>query len=226
MDSRRTFHQELEAIQAELLRLAALVCEAITQGTAALLDGDLGAAQALMDADEELDRIALTVEDRCYHQLALQQPMASDLRALVTAIRLTSELGRSGDLMVNVAKRVRRMSGSSIDPRTRGLLQLMGDEALRLYRHAIDAYADADEDKAAAVAVMDDDLDDLHRVFIVHILETCHAGGLDVQAAIQLALIGRFYERVGDHAVNIGEKVRYMVSGWMPTPRSARPVPG
>ena len=226
MDTRRSFHRELESIRDDLVRLAALVCEAITRGTAALLDGDLEAANALIDADEELDRIALLVEDRCYHQLALQQPMAGDLRALVTAIRMTSELGRSGDLMVNVAKRVRRMSGAAIDPRTRGLLQLMGDEALRLYRHAIDAYADADEGKAAAIAVMDDELDDLHRVFIVHVLETCHAGGLDVQTAIQLALIGRFYERIGDHAVNIGEKVRYLVSGWMPTPRSARPVLG
>ena len=226
MDTRRAFHKELESIRSELVRLAALVCEAIPRATAALLDGDLEAAQALIDDDEELDRIALVCEDRCYHLLALQQPMAGDLRALVTAIRLTNELGRSGDLMVNVAKRVRRLSGSTIDPRTRGLVQLMGDEALHLYRHAIEAYAEADEEKAAAVAVMDDELDDLHRDFIVHVLETCHAGGLDVQVAIQLALIGRFYERIGDHAVNIGEKVRYMVSGWMPAPRAARPVPG
>ena len=110
------------------------MCEAIPRGTQALLDGDHEAAQTLIDTDDELDRIALDVEDRCYHQLALQQPMASDLRALVTAIRLTSELERSGDLMVNVAKGAGRIVGLEIDPKIRGLLQSMSDEALRLYR--------------------------------------------------------------------------------------------
>jgi phosphate transport system protein len=225
VDTRRSFHRELETIRGDLLRLAALVCEAIPRGTAALLEGDTQAAQALIDADAELDRIALDVEDRCYHQLALQQPMASDLRALVTAIRMTSELERSGDLMANVAKGARRIHGLSIDPRTRGLLQAMGDEAARLLRFAIDAYAEADEEKAAAVDVLDDVLDRLHVDFLTQVLTSSRAGTLDMQAAIQLALIGRFYERIGDHAVNVGEKVRYLVSGWLPQPRPAGRVP-
>jgi phosphate transport system protein len=215
VEARKSFHKELTAIRDDLVRLAALVCEAIPRGTQALLDGDLQAAQSLIDADDALDRIALDVEDRCYHQLALQQPMASDLRALVTAIRLTSELERSGDLMVNVAKGARRIYGLEIDPKTRGLLQSMSEEALRLFRYAVDAYAEADEAKGAALDDMDDTLDAVHRDYIAQVLESCRAGTLDIQAAVQLALIGRYYERIGDHAVNIGEKVRYLVSGWL-----------
>ena len=216
VEARKSFHKELAAIRDDLVRLAALVCEAIPRGTQALLDGDLGAAQSLIDADDAMDRIALDVEDRCYHQLALQQPMASDLRALVTAIRLTAELERSGDLMVNVAKGARRIYGMEIDPKTRGLLQTMSEEALRLFRFAVDAYAEADEAKGAALDDMDDTLDGVHRDYIGQVLESCRAGALDIQAAVQLALIGRYYERIGDHAVNIGEKVRYLVSGWLP----------
>lgn len=216
IDTRRTFHQELEHIRLDLVRLAAMVCDAIPRGTDALLAGDVDAAQAIIDADAEIDRIALEVEDRCFHQLALQQPMASDLRALVTAIRLTAELERSADLVVNVAKGVHRLIGRTIDPPTRGLLQDMNDEALRLFEAALDAYAQADEATGAALRVMDDVLDDVHRAFIAQVLESCRGGELDIQAAVQLALVGRYYERIGDHAVNIGEKVCFLVSGSVP----------
>jgi phosphate transport system protein len=224
VDTRRTFHQQLESIRDDLVRLAAVVCEAIPRGTLALLDGDLAAAQALIDADPELDRQVLDVEELCYRELALQQPMASDMRALVTAIRLTSEIERSGDLVANIAKAGRRVYGLVIDPKVRGLLQSMNDEALRLWRHAIDAYADSDEGKASALDDMDDTLDALHVEYIAQILESCRGGSLDIQAAVQLALVGRYYERIGDHAVNIGHRVCYMVSGWLPERRPADEV--
>lgn len=213
IDTRRSFHKELTALHDDLVRLAAMVCEAIPRATQALLDGDRTAAQQVVDADAELDRIALDVEDRCYHQLALQQPMASDLRALVTAVRLCAELERSGDLVVNIAKGVRRLEGLPIDPKTRGLLQLMSDESRRLFTVATESYADTDGDQGAGLERMDDTLDAAHRAFIAQVLASCNAGVLDVQAAVQLGLIGRFYERIGDHAVNIGQKVRYLVSG-------------
>lgn len=224
VDTRRSFHKELGSIRGDLLRVAALVCEAVPRGTAALLDCDTQLAAQMAADDADIDRLALAVEDRCYQQLALQQPMASDLRALVTAIRLVSELERSGDLMVNVAKRARRIAPFPIDPRTRGLLQRMSDEALTLLRAAVEAYAEADEDQGAALHDMDDVLDELHQEFMAQVLASCRAGTLDVEAAIQLALVGRFYERVGDHAVTIGQKVRYLVSGWMPGPRSTPSV--
>ena len=214
-ESRSTFHQQLDDIQRDLVRLAARVIETITRGTEALLDLDLAAAQALIDGDDEIDALTLDIEERCFTVLARQQPMASDMRAVVTAIRLTSEIERSGDLMVNVAKAARRLYGTEIPGRLRHLLSGMADEAVRLYGLAMDAYAEGDANLAGALDDMDDRLDELHADYIQAILEL-HADVRDVQGAVQLALVGRYYERIGDHAVNIGERVRYMVTGWLP----------
>ncbi len=216
IDTRRTFHDRLAAIGDDVVRLAALVCESIPRGTQALLDGDLDAAQALIDDDDELDHLSGQIEERCYTLLTLQQPMGADMRALITAVRLTAELERSGDLMVNVVKGARRIYGQPIQPRVRGLIETMSEEALRLFGIAIDAYVEGDAAKAAALDDMDDTLDGLHRTYIAKVLEACRSGELDIQAAVQLALVGRYYERIGDHAVNVGERVRYMVTGWMP----------
>ena len=110
-------------IRDDIVRLAALVSEAIPRGTEALLDGDLERRPGAHRRRRRARPLALDVEERCYQLLALQQPMASDLRALVTAIRLTSEIERSGDLVVNIAKGARRIYGPTIDPQLRGLLQ-------------------------------------------------------------------------------------------------------
>ena len=214
-ESRSTFHHQLDDLQRDLLRVAARVTESITRGTEALVTLDLGAAQEVIDGDDEIDALTLDIEERCFTILARQQPMAGDMRAVVTAIRLTSEIERSADLMVNVAKASRRLYGNPVPPRLRNLLRGMADEAVRLYGLAMDAYADGDAALAAAIDDLDDQLDELHQAYIQAILEL-HADARDVQAAVQLALIGRYYERIGDHAVNIGERVRYMVTGWMP----------
>jgi phosphate transport system protein len=214
-DTRTTFHQQLDDVQRDILRAAARVTESITRGTQALLTLDLAEAQAIIDGDEEVNELTLDVEERCFTILARQQPMASDMRAVVTAIRLTSEIERSGDLMVNVGKAIRRLYGSTVPPALYGLLQAMADESVRLFRMAMDAYADGDATLASALDDMDDRLDELHRSYIQVILEH-YAERRDVQAAVQLALVGRYYERIGDHAVNIGERVQYMVTGALP----------
>jgi phosphate transport system protein len=214
-ESRSTFHHQLDEIQRDLIRVAARVTETIMRGTQALLDLDLGAAQALIEGDDEIDALTLDIEERCFTVLARQQPMASDMRAVVTAIRLTSEIERSGDLMVNVAKATRRLYGTEVPAGLRGLLQAMAAEAVRLYQLAMDAYAEGDATLGAAIDDLDDRLDQLHKDYIQAILEL-HADVRDVQVAVQLALVGRYYERIGDHAVNIGERVQYMVTGWLP----------
>lgn len=217
VDLRKQFHEQLEEVRDANVRLGAMVTESLPRATQALLSGDLRAAQALIDQDDALDALSIEVEEQCYQLLALQQPMASDLRAIVTAIRLASEIERSGDLVVNIMKGSRRIYGTELDARLRGLIERMSDTALRLFRLAMDAYVDGDADLAAALDDMDDRLDQLHKDYIQAIFEA-HAGGagLDLQAAVQLALIGRYYERIGDHAVNVGERVRYMVTGWLP----------
>jgi len=214
-DTRLTYHQQLDDVQRDLLRVAARVTEAIARGTEALLALDLAEAQAIIDGDHEINELTLDIEERCFTILARQQPMASDMRAVVTAIRLTSEIERSGDLMVNVAKAARRLYGSPVPAELQALLQAMANEGVRLYRLAMDAYADGDANVASALDDMDDRLDQLHRDYIQAILEH-YADVRDVQAAVQLALVGRYYERIGDHAVNIGERVQYMVTGSLP----------
>ncbi len=214
-ETRSAFHQQLDDIHRDLLRAAARVTETIMRGTQVLLDLDMAAAQVLIEGDDELDALTLDIEERCFTVLARQQPMAGDMRAVVTAIRLTSEIERSGDLMVNVAKAARRLYGTPVPAPLRSLLQAMAEEAVRLYQLAMDAYAQGDAGMAAAIDDMDDRLDQLHKDYIQAILEL-HADVQDVQVAVQLALVGRYYERIGDHAVNIGERVQYMVTGWLP----------
>ena len=213
---RRTFHQALEDVQQDIVRLGAMVTEILPRGTEALLAGDLQEATRIIDFDDEIDALTIDLEERCYQLLALQQPMASDLRRIVTALWLTSEIERSGDLVVNTMKATRRIYGVEIDPKMRRLIEQMNDEALRLFRLAIDAYADGNASLAASIDDMDDRLDDLHNDYIQAIFESRSAETLELQAAVQLALIGRYYERIGDHAVNIGERAHYMVTGWMP----------
>jgi phosphate transport system protein len=143
--------------------------------------------------------------------------MASDLRRIVTALKLNGELERSGDLAVNIAKAARRIYGTAVHPRLRGLIMSMSSEAARLQRLAIDAYAEGDASLAAALDDMDDRLDGLNKEFVQAIFEAHNdATSIDLQAAVQLALVSRYYERIGDHAVNIGNQVQFMVTGWMP----------
>ena len=213
---RKTYHQRLDEVRDGIVELAAMVTEAIPKGTEILLSGDLKGAEALIQSDDELDALTLEIEEQCYQLLALQQPMASDLRAIITAIRLTAEIERSGDLMTNVAKAARRIYGTDLDPKLRGLIQKMGDQAHRLFGLAVEAYADPDDGLASALDDIDDKLDDLHSDYIQAIFEASRGDNVDLQTAVQLALVGRYYERIGDHAVNIGERVHYMITGWLP----------
>ncbi len=222
VEARRTFHSQLHEITRDITRLAALVTETIPKGTEALLSQDLRTAQEIIDNDDVIDNLAIEIEERCYASLALQAPVASDLRAIIAAIRLISEIERSGDLMVNVCKATRRIYPTELPPPVRGLLQQMSEQATRLFRMCMDAYVEGDSSLAAALDDIDDRLDELHADYIQAVLTW--GGDGDIQPAVQLALIGRYYERIGDHAVNIGERVRYMVDGWLPEQAGAARV--
>src|SRR3546814_107949 len=130
---RRDFHQQLDDVQRDMVRVAARVIDSIMRGTHALLDHDLVTAQAVIDGDDEIDALTIELEERLFMMLALQQPVARDLRSIVAAIRLTSEIERSGDLMVNVAKSTRRLYGADIPAPLRVLLLAMAEEATRLF---------------------------------------------------------------------------------------------
>ena len=213
---RSTYHEEIDEVRSQIVRLAGSVIEAIPRATSILLDGDLEGADYMISSDDEIDARSLDIEEECYRVMALQAPVAVDLRKLVSAVKIVAEIERSADLAVNICKAARRLYGHGLDPRLRGLITRMSEQAQGLYVAAVDAYVEADAAKAAAIDDMDSLLDDLQREFIQVIFESHAAGRIDLQVAVQLAVVARFYERIGDHAVNIGERVRYVVTGWLP----------
>ncbi len=218
---RKGFHHELDDVRNELVRLSASVTEAIPRATAVLLDGDLEGADYLIRGDDEIDARALDLEERCVQVLALQAPVASDLRQILAALRIIAEVERSADLLVNICKAARRIYGHELDPKLRGIITRMGSQAQQLYTAAIEAFIENDAAKAAAIDDMDSYLDGLQKQFVQAIFESHAAGRVDLQVAVQLAVVARFYERIGDHAVNIGERVRYVVTGWLPEHKGA-----
>ncbi len=215
-ETRIEYHGELEDLRSDLIRLGAMVAETIGRGTAALLDRDLHAAQVVIDGDDLIDDFCLGLEERCYLILALQSPIAGELRFVLATIRLISELERSADLVVNVCKASRRIYDIEFGPQIRGLIEQMGVEATFLIRSAIDAYVDSNTSLATALDDIDDRLDELQVSYMQAILRSHSETDLNLQGAVQMAMIGRYYERIGDHAVNIGERVNYMVTGWLP----------
>lgn len=213
---RTQFHGDLDDIRQGVARLSASVTELIPRVTDVLLDQDLEGAEYTIAGDDEIDARSIELEERCYSLLALQAPVASDLREVISALKLIGEIERSADLCVNICKAARRIYGHPLDPRLRGVIQKMGEQARHLFKEATEAYLTRDSTRAAALDDMDSLLDDLQREFIQQIFESHTHGTIDLQVAVQLALVARFYERIGDHAVNIGEKVRFEVDGWMP----------
>ncbi len=216
LELRGNFHEELGAVRDLIVTLAAHVTEAIPRATQALIDNDLELAQKVIQHDVQLDLLSVQIEERCYALIALQQPMASDMRSIVTAMKINGEYERSGDLAVNICKGLRRSYGMTLSPSLRGLITSMSEEAVRLTRLSVDAYAERHVGLAAALPDIDDRLDDLQVDFIQAIFEAHQEDELQLQETVQLALIARFYERIGDHAVNIGERVLYMVTGQSP----------
>ena len=220
-DLRREFHADLDAVRSEVARLGASVIELIPRVTGILLQQDLEGAEYVLRADDEIDARAVSIEDSALRLLALQQPMAGDLRNLAAALKLAPEIERSADLCCNLCKAARRIYGHALDPKLRGIIQAMSDQAQKEYKQVIEAYIANDEVAAAALPDMDDLLDDLHRQLIEQIFLSHAAGTIDLQVAVQMAMVARFYERLGDHAVNISQRVLYITTGWLPEHDSA-----
>jgi phosphate transport system protein len=213
---RKQFHHELDSICQELTRIGASVVEEVSRATQILLDQDLEGADYLIRSDDEIDARCLDLEERCLDLLARQQPVASDLRRIMSVFQIIGELERSADLCVNICKGARRIYPHSLSPTLRGLIQRMGEQGRFLMAAAVEAFADSDAAKASALDDMDSQLDALQRELIQAIFRSHEKEHLDVNIAVQLAMIARFFERIGDHAVNIGERVRYMVTGRLP----------
>lgn len=212
-ETRRVFHEELDAIRDDVIRLGALAGEAIEAATNALLAADLAAVEKVVANDSVLDDLTHDMEQRSYLLLAQQQPMAVDLRMLVTVLRVIHEIERIGDLMAKVAKAARRLYPHEIDPKIRGLIDRMRDQAAAQLRLAIEAFADRDVARAAALVDMDDVMDELQKELFQAIFSLRSPDDATLQLAVQMSLVGRYYERAGDHAANVADRVQFMVTG-------------
>jgi phosphate transport system protein len=215
---RQGFQEALDDLRGDVIKLAALVTEAIGAGTHALLDADLALVDQLIADDRQINELNHHIELGAYRLLAMQQPTAGDLRAVLAVLRILHEIQLSADLMVTTGKAARRLYPQELPPRVRGILERMGDQAQVQMRTAVDAFADLDLALAAALPDMDDVMDDLQKDLFRAIL-VADPAGLDegvLQRAVQMALVGRYYERVADHAVQIGRWVSFMVTGELP----------
>lgn len=215
-DLRKGFHHDIAVAREQVALLAARVVEIVPRATSVLLDGDLEAADLLIRGDAEVDAQAVEAEEHCIQILALQAPVAIDLRQVLALLKMISDIERSADLAANICKAARRIYGHDLDPKLRGIIARMGEQAGALYSASIAAFRENDAAKAAAVDDMDAYLDALQKQFIAAIFESQAAGHIDLQVAVQLAMVARFYERIGDHAVNMAERVTYIVTGKVP----------
>jgi phosphate transport system protein len=204
----------IDDVRLDVVRLASLTTDAVSTGTDALLAGDLEAADRVVADDDAIDALRHSIEDECLGILGRSGLGAADLRFVGVALRVAHELERSADLMVNVAKATWRLFPHALDPTVRRIVDRMGRQAVVQIRVAINAFADRDPSWAAALADMDETIDELEKSLFRHILRD--AGPADeafVLQAVQLALVARHYERIGDHAVTIAKQVHFVVTG-------------
>ncbi len=221
VELRKAYHDDLEQARFELARLAALVVELLPRATAVLLNGDLDGAEVIINGDAEFDHRCVELEEHCLRILALQSPVATELRQVVALMKMVAEVERSGDLICNICKAARRIYPRELDPTLRGVITQMSEHAQKLYSGTIEAFLQNDDTLAAAIDDMDAFLDALQKQLIQVIFESHSGGSIDLQGAVQLAAVARFYERIGDHAVNIAERVRFVKTGWMPDHKKA-----
>jgi phosphate transport system protein len=216
---RDTYHEQLSGMGDELIEMSRIAGSAVSKATSALLDGDLTAADAVIAGDEELNALYKGIDESAVQLLARQQPVASDLRAILTGLRMSSDLERVGDYAVHVAKVAKRRHPARVVPvELRSTMLEMGQAAARIVVKAGTVIATRDLTLAAQLAADDDTIDDLHKQLLQALLSGNHDFG--VEATIDLALVGRYYERLADHATTISHAVTYLVTGEHSDPES------
>ena len=209
---RTAFQDELDGVTQTLSELSTLVSGAITQATHALLTADLSEAEAVIAADDRVDEIQHELDSRIIDIIARQQPVASDLRALVTALRMSADLERMGDLAHHIAKITRlRHPGAAVPSELLLTVEEMGKVA-RLISDKVGGIINSkDIDKALEVEKDDDEMDLLHRKLFTVLLDPSWPHG--IETAIDMTLIGRYYERYADHAVSVSRRIHFQVTG-------------
>ncbi len=209
---REAFNQQLDDISGDLVTLTRLVGSAMNRATQALLDADLRLAEEVIAADAGIDEITSEIEEKCFDAIALQAPVASDLRVVIGALRIASSLERMGDLAEHVAKQARlRYPNPSIPQELRGTFAEMGGIAEAIVSQTGAVIATKDVSLATDIARHDEKMDRLHRELFTIVLSPAWKHG--VEAAVDVTLLSRFYERYADHAVSVTRRVVTIVTG-------------
>jgi len=209
---RQAFSEQLDAVFDDLAAMAGDVRLAVSRGTQSLLEGDAVLAEAVISEDAEIDLLREKVEDRCFALLSLQQPVAGDLRTLVAALRIVAELERMGDLAVHAAKIARlRIPSTAVPEPAVPLVRRMADVAEEMVARTAEVIEGRDAELAATLTTSEAEMDLLREQLFRDLLSTDWSHG--VEAAVDLALLGRYYERIGDHALSVANRVVYVMTG-------------
>ncbi len=206
LEPRQEFQHDLEAIEAKVIELFAMVAEDLPGATEALLSGSSEVIQALAEREQVIDALYPEIEQLVNRVIVLQAPVASDLRFLLSVLRIVPELERSHDLVIQIASRANHHLGEDLSPRTRGIVERMGRLASEMWRQAVDCWYQRDRSVAQALDARDDEMDELYASLIAELA----SGGMTLPVTMEMTLVARFYERLGDHAVNIARRVGYL----------------
>lgn len=206
---RTAFHQQLQEIEASMTRLFAMVAEGLAAATDAILSGDRDVVRMLSEREATIDRLYVEVESLVNSVLTRQAPVAADLRFLLSVLRIVPELERSHDLVEHIARRGAQGTGADLSPRTRGLIEQMGTLGTDMWQRAGTAFLAGDAHEAAALNELDDEMDELHSLLTAELA----SGKMALPVAMDMTLVARFYERLGDHAVNTARRVVYLAGG-------------
>jgi phosphate transport system protein len=211
-EHRQEFQRELQAIEAKVIELFAMVAEDLPGATDALLSGNDDVIQALTEREKVIDALYPEIENLVNREIVLQSPVASDLRFLLSVLRIVPELERSHDLVVDIAHRANHILSQDLSPRSRGLVERMGNLASIMWRQAADSWYERDRSAAVALAELDDEMDELHASLIAELA----SGQMAIPVTMEMTLVARFLERLGDHAVNIARRVIYLAGSQPP----------
>lgn len=206
VEHRQEFSRELEGIESKVIELFAMVAEDLPKATNALLSGDAEVLAVLTERERVIDALYPEIEELVNREILLQAPLASDFRFLLSVLRIVPELERSHDLVMAIAMRANHILGADLSPRTRGLVERMGDLASAMWRHAADSWYQRDRSAALTLSERDEDMDELHASLIAELA----SGRMAVPVTMEMTLVARDYERLGAHAVNIARRVIYM----------------
>ena len=205
-EHRQEFQRQLEAIEAKVIELFAMVAEDLPTATQALLSGNTEALPILAERDQVIDALYTETEELANHEILLQAPLAKDLRFLISVLRIVPELERSHDLVVEIARRADHSLSEDLSPRSRAIVERMGELAADMWREAADAWYKRDRSAAFVLDARDDEMDELHASLVAELA----SGRMTLPVTMEMTVVARLYERLGDHAVNIGRRVIYL----------------